>query len=308
MRNFLCIGIPARNEEESIERAIRNVMASDVWKVASPKEREIIVCVNHSSDNTAQIVAALSRTHPEISLFEIYQQGKNRAINTIVSHSSPKADVIYFSDADVLVKRNTIGKSVAAVWADAKIDFAFPTVLSSANFVPRNKRGFTASLFAEALKIGAEHKLIRLNGTGFAVRKSFLKAHPLPEDPRISDDRFINIAHAGRIKVLYDAVVVFKQPTLADHYRQRTRHIRDARAIKEQFPQLVEESRVQARKINPRRRGFFRKLSMRGKVGLVLNQLVEPVAQIAARRKVSEVWPKIKSTKMSRRTRYAEPR
>ncbi|VVB74371.1 Uncharacterised protein [uncultured archaeon] len=180
--------------------------------------------------------------------------------------------------------------------------------MSSASFVPRSKRGFTASLFKEALELARKNKLVRLNGTGFAARKSFLKSHPLPENPRISDDRFINIAHAGRIKVLYDAVVVFKQPTLADHYRQRKRHIRDAQAIREQFPELIKEAKSQSTKINPRRIAFFRKLSAKGKVGLLLNQMVEPAAQIAARRKVSEVWPKIKSTKMLRRTRHTGPK
>lgn len=300
MSNFLSIGIPARNEEESIERVLKNLMRSDVWISTPSENKEIIVCVNASSDKTAELVRTFSKSHPEVKLIETSVPGKNKAINTIVRSSSNRAGTIYFSDADVLVKKSTVGKAVRAVRQNPEIDFAAPLILPSSYFTPRKNRGFTASLYAEAIAYARQNNLFRLNGAGFAARKEVLLKHPLPENPTISDDRFINYKYYGKIKVLYDAIVICRQPSLFDHFVQRSRHIRDRKFMLQLFPELNRSAIEQGAKVNPRKINFLHSLSIKGKVGLLLNQIVEPFAQISARRKNGKIWPKIKSTKLGK--------
>lgn len=153
MPEFLSIGIPARNEQDSIEMCIKWITRSIAWKQAPSTEKELIVCINGSTDKTAQIVRNLAKQIPEIKLIELKEAGKNQAINTIVAHSSKRADAIYFSDADVLVKRDTIGKVLKELRANPKIEFAAPIVVPSAAFFPAKKRSPTAALYGKAREL-----------------------------------------------------------------------------------------------------------------------------------------------------------
>ena len=147
---FLCIGIPARNEEASIERCIRNITKTKTWGETPPQERELVVCVNGSTDTTAKIcrrlVAAKEPALQGLRVIEIREAGKNKAINTIVANSNPRTALIYISDADVLVKRDTIGKVLHALQVDRKIAFASSVLVPSAAYVHPKKRNPTQAL------------------------------------------------------------------------------------------------------------------------------------------------------------------
>ena len=87
MARFVSIGIPARNESESIETAIRSLVASAVWRKANPFNRELIVCLNGCTDKgaTEAVVRKLQAEIPQIKILIEGAIGKNAAINKIVA-------------------------------------------------------------------------------------------------------------------------------------------------------------------------------------------------------------------------------
>ncbi|MFH1587090.1 MAG: glycosyltransferase family 2 protein [Candidatus Diapherotrites archaeon] len=301
MGDLLCIGIPARNEEESIEATIRSIVESDAWKDSSKSGREMIVCVNDSTDRTAEIVRNLQKEIPEIKLIENKEPGKNLAINTIIKNSSRKADVIYFSDADVVVAKDSIGKVAGEVRRDRKIDFAAPVPVPTSVFTETKKRRPVAAFYAEGSEIGIKHKIYRLTGMGFAARKSVLVKKPLPEHPYVGDDRYINLEYKGRIKVLYDAEVYFRPPSLKDHMRQRIRHAVERRTLFKIRPDLREPYISEAKKIRSREISHFRELSLKGKLGFLPIAAAEPLEKLIAKFKRAGTWSKIQSTKARRK-------
>ncbi len=301
MGEFLSIGIPARNEQESIERTIRSITKSTIWRKTPSNEKELIICVNGSTDATATKTRILLGEFPEIKIIRFGNIGKSQAINEIAKATSKKASIIYFSDADVLVKRDTIEKVVGALKAERKVEFASPIVIPSAAFFPRRKRGPTSELYVEASRVGRELKLYRLCGPGFAVRKKFIIENPLPKEPIVSDDLFINLSHPEKIKVVYDAVVVWRQPSLADHFRQRVRLRMLKKSLLGAHPELTGRNAAERKKTSPRKLDWIRKVSPKAQLGFILNQAAELAASISAKKKHKEVWPTIKSTKLSRR-------
>lgn len=93
----LSIVIPARNEEHRLEQPLREYAAAlferfgDAW--------ELIVVVNHSSDNTEGIARAVAETHPQIRVVaEPERIGKGGAVEQGMGMA--QGDLVGFVDAD----------------------------------------------------------------------------------------------------------------------------------------------------------------------------------------------------------------
>ncbi len=107
---FVSIGMPAYNEEESIQRSLKWVLKQTLWKETPAGHREIIVCANGCTDKTVEKVRELQAIHPEIKLVEMKEKSKALAWNRIVKESNPKTPVIFFTDADVVMHRRALEK------------------------------------------------------------------------------------------------------------------------------------------------------------------------------------------------------
>ncbi len=185
--HFLCIGIPARNEEGPVALAIESIMSSDVWRGAGQGMRELIVCMNGSTDGTASVIRGISRKHPEVKLIELGFAGKAAAINRIVSASDGRAGIIYFSDADVSMRADAIGKTVDALRANGNAEFAAANVVPESVLAEPKARGILGAYLAESAGIRNSEKGGWLRGAGFAVRREFIKNNPpagTPPDER----------------------------------------------------------------------------------------------------------------------------
>ncbi len=99
----LSIIIPAYNVEEFIESCIESCCMQDV----NPKDYEIIVVNDGSTDNTEKIVLNLSRKYSNIKLKSQKNKGNGAARNVGVSISN--GDIIFFLDADDYIAKNTLG-------------------------------------------------------------------------------------------------------------------------------------------------------------------------------------------------------
>lgn len=102
--------IPARNEERNIEKALRSVLSSNYPSF------EVIVVNDRSEDRTAEIIKKLQGDYQTLKMVEIDSVpegwlGKNYALQSGVSCAS--GNYYLFTDADVIIHKNTLRKAVS---------------------------------------------------------------------------------------------------------------------------------------------------------------------------------------------------
>ncbi|MEJ5285908.1 MAG: hypothetical protein CH6_2835 [Candidatus Kapaibacterium sp.] len=123
LQPFVSIIIPARNEEENIQRTL-----SSFEKLNYPKDKyEIIVVNDRSNDNTQRIVENLLQEIPNLKLLTIENDeqkqkipGKAGALHFGVEHS--KGDIVFVTDADCTVKENWVEK-IVKFYSDVETGF-----------------------------------------------------------------------------------------------------------------------------------------------------------------------------------------
>jgi chlorobactene glucosyltransferase len=121
----LSVVIPARNEEEDIEEALRSVLDQ------KGVELQVIVVNDHSTDKTGEIVRRLADTKPRITIVEnppLMQGwlGKPNAMDHGVAAATE--DLILFTDADVVHCPTSFATGISILQRRG-LDFA--------SFVPR---------------------------------------------------------------------------------------------------------------------------------------------------------------------------
>ncbi len=93
--------VPARNEADSIEEALKSVLALDY------PNKEIIVINDRSTDATGEILARLAQEYPELQLITIDRLpsgwlGKNHALQR--GAVSASGELLLFTDADIIMQ------------------------------------------------------------------------------------------------------------------------------------------------------------------------------------------------------------
>ncbi len=302
MAEFLSIGIAAMNEEESIERTVRNLTSTYAWTKQPDNEKELIICINGSTDNTNKVCAELSKQIPQLRVIIQPRADKNAAINHIARATNPRTQNIYFSDADVLVRRTTIDRVISALESNPNAEFAAPRIKNSAAFIPKNKRGVTSQLGVEVMRLVQQYEYDFFCAMGFAVRKSFLLANPLPIGKNLGDDVFIQAKYRSKIIFVRNAEVIFRQATsFRDQVKQRTRLMTQKRLLFSEYPQLLAKKKANAKKHPVPTKTIVTSLSPKAKVGAVINQAAEIIARVRSQKPKKVVWTKVSSTKIGHR-------
>ena len=102
--------VPARNEADSIEEALKSVLALDY------PNKEIIVINDRSTDATGDILARLAQEYPELQLITIDRLpsgwlGKNHALQR--GAISASGDLLLFTDADIIMQPSLLRRAVS---------------------------------------------------------------------------------------------------------------------------------------------------------------------------------------------------
>ena len=115
----LSVVIPARNEEEDIEKALKSVLGQQ------GVDLQVIVVNDHSTDRTGEIVRRLADEDDRITLIENPPLergwlGKPNAMNHGVRVAT--ADLVLFTDADIVHAPTTFATGISLLQKD-NLDF-----------------------------------------------------------------------------------------------------------------------------------------------------------------------------------------
>src|SRR5438477_2571364 len=102
------IGVTAHNEEQNIARLLTSLLTQDLIHVAIDG---VVVVASGCTDRTVEIVQAIARKEPLVSLFvQEKREGKTSAINVFLQHAS--SEICVLESADTLPRSDSIEKLV----------------------------------------------------------------------------------------------------------------------------------------------------------------------------------------------------
>lgn len=209
---MITIGVPARNEERTIEKTVESLREQ---KLPENTRHEIIVCVNDSTDKTAEIVRRIASEDKRVRVIEAKDTGKSNALNLIAENVHKNSDILVFTDADAVLGNEAVAKLVDCLDAEQQLQ----AVSAVPAFEEREGRNLVERMaIAQAKTWTAKH----LCGALLAIRK---KAYAkIPKDIG-SDDVWLSLAIGlDRIKLLPEVKVLVSAPTnLRDFINQRIR-------------------------------------------------------------------------------------
>ncbi|MEM2918784.1 MAG: glycosyltransferase [Candidatus Altiarchaeota archaeon] len=107
------IVIPAHNEEKSIERTIKSIL-----EAVYPKEKEVIVINDGSTDNTENILMRICKNHNEVKFFNTPHLGKAKALNFGIKKA--KNEILLILDADSEIEKDGLTK-ICSPFSDKEV-------------------------------------------------------------------------------------------------------------------------------------------------------------------------------------------
>lgn len=198
--------IAAYNEEEIIERKIRNTL-----ELSYPQDKiQTVIVADGSTDQTVTRAGAYPVIH---TLYEPLRKGKIAAINRAVA-AFPDAEILVFSDANTLLNKNALQKIVAhyhdplvgGVAAEKKV------MTDAVGLVRGEGLYWRYESFLKRLEADF-HTVVGAAGELFSIRKELFQ--PLPEFA-ILDDLLLSldICRKGKVVRYEAAAFAIEEPSL----------------------------------------------------------------------------------------------
>lgn len=106
----LSVVVPARNEEEKLEAALRSVLAQAYGPL------EVVAVDDRSTDRTGEILDRLAREHERLRVIHVEELpdgwlGKNHALHR--GAEVARGELLLFTDADVMMDEDVLRRAVA---------------------------------------------------------------------------------------------------------------------------------------------------------------------------------------------------
>lgn len=227
---MITIGIGAYKEENTIGKAIDNIMSQKIGE----KFEIIVACPDKG---TADVIRELRKKNKNLKLIkEKKREGQPAAYNKIIEKA--KGRIIVFTDADAVLEKNSI-KKIIDVFKDERVGAAGgrPKPLNKRN----NMFGFWAHfLFEAAHKLRKDlvkrNEFYYITGPLCAIRKGIIDS--MPKNAMATDVVLGYLIKKKGWKVVYvpDAVVYQKAPTnLNDFFAQKIRTMAGFYQFKQMF-------------------------------------------------------------------------
>ncbi len=232
---MITIGIPAYNEEKTIQRSIENIVSQNI-----KQEYEILVVTGGCTDNTDKIVRKLSKKYNQIKLLSGKKRtGKAAAMNRLVREA--KGKIIIQTDADVLIEKNSI-KKILKHFQDPKVGLVsgrpIPVIPESSVFYDWVRMSYE-KMHKIRLKELRERKFWHVTGYLCGIRKSAYVN--IPPDSIIDDAVFGLLVWKNNWKINYEpeARVHVKPPlSVVDFIKQKGRNRAGYYQIKKRYEKI----------------------------------------------------------------------
>lgn len=294
---MITICVPIFNEEENVERIIENIKETDLWE--EEKEKEIILCINGSTDRSWEIASRLAQKDIHLKLIRVNIKSKNYAWELLRDKSSPKSDVLFFVDADVLLEKKTFTRLRDELEKNPR------AVVAGAQAIPLPEKGwfsFHRKFAQRAISDEPERKEPFLAGACYAIRRKNASTVRMPRDTRISDDLYLEAVFHKRFSFVPSARFHYRIPSFFDYKRQRVRYWASIKLLREKYPKLAEI--IYARNAPQRHSRNLDEMKRRGYVvslvGYPLSRLNRWMAARALKKaleKGTDTWTPIASSK-----------
>lgn len=188
--NFFSIIVPARNEENYIEKTLQSLNSLDY-----PKELyEIIVVESGSTDNTLRELKKLKNKLTKV--YSINKKGVSVARNYGASKTSKKSEWLIFLDADTILKKDFLNQVNKAVSSKEEPVIGTMRVKPLEKSIKFNIIYFSYNLFLKFVKASYALQIIR--------KKEFAKVR-YDENLKVGEDYIIirKIREYGRFFFLW---------------------------------------------------------------------------------------------------------
>ena len=303
----LSICIPAYNEGRSLRRMVENVMSSSLWGTYEGR-REILICVNGSSDDTAAVAEHLASECFDVRWFGVEQKGKCIAWNQLVAEATQSSKYLFFLDADILVEERTLEILERELDSDSELLIVGPTNVP----LPASETNYS---WYQRLVVYYETQRIHLErgdhsksilGRCYGIRRAALDGFFMPAEPAdqwIGDDKVLNgdSRFVGKTRRVDKARVFFKPPSYRDKTRAAVRfRVRRIRISDPAHP-FHYLAHPPGDMINRSRFSYFWKLPLLAKLVFLLNTSNFLLAFMRTRKVLREgldPWEEISSSKL----------
>lgn len=209
--------IAAYNEASVIAEKLANTLALNY----PPERLEILVASDGSSDGTNEIVAQIARTTPNVRLFALPRQGKNRTLNAVVPEAT--GEVLVFSDADSMLTPDALRQLVTPL-ADPSVggvggDYQYPTDVAEG----KGERSYwSVDRLTKRLQ-SQGGSMTSATGQIYAIRQTLWR----PVALSVTDDFYTSVqVIAAKQRLVFEPLAVATGPIAASADKEFQRKVR----------------------------------------------------------------------------------
>jgi hypothetical protein len=293
----LVVCVAAYDEATCFPELLACLQASSLW--AKVPSRHIFVGLNGCTDNSVEVLEAHRNDQFSLTILESDKADKSTTLNELIAAAQSLSPYLVFFDAEVLPHPTALECLTDRLESDPDCDLAAAQPVAS---VARIRR----PTWYQRCRVKYRNRPWVLQGSGetvlpranlYAIRSGVACNLRYPEDTVICDDYFFTQTLRQRVQIEHSALVYFTPPAFADHIRQRIRHRRSLRQLKQRFEGPPPDRR------NLTRIRFPRFLSPEEVLFFLLIQAEERWSRHRARVSPKVVWERISSSRPARESK-----
>ncbi len=289
------VGIPVRNEESTIVQTLESILSQ------STHPREVIVCVNGSTDNTYAITTDMALSEDKIKVITS-SPGKANAWNRIVSVCSD--NTMMFCDGDVTINSAAAENMIKTLSGNPELVL----VGGSNAYFTSNPNTFFSKYFTE----DTQGRLIKPNwvtGSLYMTKLNELftladklKIELMPPDI-INEDGLLDVITKGHNEIIDSAYsTIMKVSTFHDWYIQIKRIMAGQRQIIEKHPDYASDPQFSPKKLQHYLARFNEIEGIGKKIGVtslfLLRKALGVYYKISDKLDYNPIWEEATSTKV----------
>lgn len=231
------VGIPVRNEENSIRDTLESILAQTL------RPKQIFVCVNGSTDSTFDIVEEISKKESVIKVLKS-NPGKPNAWHKIIAETRTNYNL--FCDGDVIINKTAAEELINTLENKPKL-----ILVSGSNaYTTSNANSFFSKYFAENLSgtqiqqgwICGRLYMLKINELRSLCSK--LNIELMPTDI-INEDGFLEMVSTNYREIIASAYNLSAQVNSFDDWLTAYKRVLAGQfQLKEKFPEHFGDSEI----------------------------------------------------------------